>query len=765
VGSGVAADCTVVLRNKEDRYSPLNASSPLYGYLSAEGGYRLPVRVSVGFGGTKVTIFTGIINEPVEIAEAAKTATFRCRDYAQLLIDQRLSTVTYVEYQTDQLLTTLWGLVTLKSPILAGVSLTGDKGMRMISYGWLDDEPIWEEMRRIAEAEGGRVYFDPTGNLRFENAAHLFTSDHAKPKLTLAVESYADINAKWDLQNIVNQVLVRYTPRLAGLKQRVHETADEIVLPRRGSGANEKYLDIQLDTPLYPLSTTAPNLVINSGFELGERYQTDVPFWVASGCAISTDTTDAYDGMSLHVGYYAGGYVYQHLGPTSGFVGGLRYRLSAFLRTSSGTIAKTGDNSFICLQEVGGTWSKLCKLQGTATATWTQFTAEADWPTTLAARDLQVVISPPNDASNELWVDAISVQRVGTYDAARFQTADPLNYDADYEQTDYQAFNSGYGRMSDDEVNCILTEQYAQKLRVWLVNHSTKHTAYVPRIRFNAIPINPYEPRTTEARDLTSEYSYGLRSREISNAYVQNESDARALADTLLLMWKTPRQIASLTGLPGVPSLEIGDRLRVSWGTNLATNGDFEGNATTGWTKTNGGDTFAIQFDSYVFRGRYGAYFTNNTGGSQGIYQSVTLESGRSYYASAWVYQAQSGASTTLTLGTATHTTTTLNQWVLLSVGPVVGTGAAVNLKLSNATSGHYFYMDDVRLYADTACRDWFLARNEWSLGEGGYTQNLSLIDAATYYSCLGSEPAFFIVGTSKYQAAGDADGAGRLLY
>jgi hypothetical protein len=64
---------------------------------------------------------------------------------------------------------------------LAGVDAVDrifDAATFRVPYLWLDDESCLEQMWEAAQADGGRIWFDELGKLRFENAGHWLTAPH-----------------------------------------------------------------------------------------------------------------------------------------------------------------------------------------------------------------------------------------------------------------------------------------------------------------------------------------------------------------------------------------------------------------------------------------------------------------------------------------------------------------------------------------------------------------------------------------------------------
>jgi hypothetical protein len=230
LGSGMAAQCVITLRNPSGRFSRNRTDAALYAYIGSDGGYMTPVRVSLGFttpatGVSRyVVVFTGYIVDPSEQTKD-RTIVFTCHDNAARATRSKQSCTLQQNVRSDAFLTTLKGLL---SPV---PSVSFDIGQRLLPFAWADDENVYAEMKQVAEAEGGRIYYDELGVLRFENATHLLFSPHTVSQWTFTVANMGDLKPKLDLQNVVNEVIVNYTPRYIGGSQVIYQSQTDIVVP------------------------------------------------------------------------------------------------------------------------------------------------------------------------------------------------------------------------------------------------------------------------------------------------------------------------------------------------------------------------------------------------------------------------------------------------------------------------------------------------------------------------------------------------------
>ncbi len=134
--------------------------------------------------------------------------------------------------------------------------------------------------------------------------------------------------------------------------------------------------------------------------------------------------------------------------------------------------------------------------------------------------------------------------------------------------TDWTARTSSYISKTSDLTVTIpaagAADRYAQRVKLTLVNANTTHQLYTDTLQLRGYPILVTEERVAEAENADSISAYGERVLTVDNVYVQSEAAAVSLAAMLLYRYKTPRQYVDLRGVPGLPYLEIGDRVTVT---------------------------------------------------------------------------------------------------------------------------------------------------------------------------------------------------------
>ncbi|MGQ9458333.1 MAG: hypothetical protein ACUVS5_08620 [Anaerolineae bacterium] len=92
-----------------------------------------------------------------------------------------------------------------------------DWGSFVIPYAFADSN-VWEEMQQVAEAQGGCVYFDAAGNLRFDDMHRLLTPQRNNPVVTISASRahLSGTSASVQISEVVNYISVAYTNNYVG---------------------------------------------------------------------------------------------------------------------------------------------------------------------------------------------------------------------------------------------------------------------------------------------------------------------------------------------------------------------------------------------------------------------------------------------------------------------------------------------------------------------------------------------------------------------
>lgn len=209
---------------------------------------------------------------------------------------------------------------------------------------------------------------------------------------------------------------------------------------------------------------------------------------------------------------------------------------------------------------------ELAEPETDATAVATEITVEWSPRAVAPETDLYVldkprVIMPDKNASWE-----------ARFDYAALEVYEP---DAAAPYNDYYAASPG-GLAMNDDVTIALSDQTGQKCTVTVTNGSATQAVKLEHLRLRGRPIvggpteqakataSPAPLPFTRTRALRSNTGAGQGMWQRStqgNIYLQSAEQGQALADMLALRCRRVRPVWTLRNAPGVPQLELGDRI------------------------------------------------------------------------------------------------------------------------------------------------------------------------------------------------------------
>lgn len=249
LGQGVAAFCDVTLQNPECgspysgfRFSATNASGPLYAKISAGKMRFKRAQVLTGFeqGGSPelVPVITGYITRCVENGQAG-TVELTIEDRSVVAALTKASTALMENVTGQGYLETLAALLDRDPPDAGDRDF--DRGVVVHPVAWLDDESVWKEMGDVAEAHGGRVWWDRAGGLHFESWTHLVRpatnawEDPTVSQYTFTVSRFGACDPVYNPRDVVNHVIIEAVPRYVGVLQVVFVSSEVHMVPPSGS--------------------------------------------------------------------------------------------------------------------------------------------------------------------------------------------------------------------------------------------------------------------------------------------------------------------------------------------------------------------------------------------------------------------------------------------------------------------------------------------------------------------------------------------------
>ena len=173
-----------------------------------------------------VRIYTGIIYRHSEASDQ-KTVTMELRDVGYKYVQERLSTTMSTDQRADVWIDTLADTLGITSSSL-------DTSPHTVAYCWLDDDAALDDMRQMAAAAGGRLYFDHSGVMRYEEPTHWLTTPHTSSQWTFDAGDFRSLPPNYDPLQLATEIVVEYAPRLRGELQEVY-TLDEAKIIAPGS--------------------------------------------------------------------------------------------------------------------------------------------------------------------------------------------------------------------------------------------------------------------------------------------------------------------------------------------------------------------------------------------------------------------------------------------------------------------------------------------------------------------------------------------------
>lgn len=191
-------EASLVLRNSDGRYDPLNTSSPLYDAVAP----GKEVRVQVGENGTYYNIFTGHIQDikPITNGSVARVQVL-VRDGWQWLKDRTVRLAAQANYRTDEALNALRGAVNypFSSSIYVGVDT--------IPYWWAGNRDAMTEMHSVSDSEFGLLWIAADGTLTFRRRPYqwFLSASHTLTGLNINELNFAQ---PWEVMRNVIQIRV-----------------------------------------------------------------------------------------------------------------------------------------------------------------------------------------------------------------------------------------------------------------------------------------------------------------------------------------------------------------------------------------------------------------------------------------------------------------------------------------------------------------------------------------------------------------------------
>ena len=281
-----AAQADFVMNNTDDFFTP-ESGSAIEDYILP----KRPVRLLAGYNGTNLQQFVGITEKAPTLDDEAKTAAFHATDFLTEIFSLSLVNIIAMQnVRTDEVLAEILSQFNIEPS-----SYVFAKGRNIIPFVFFDvDKNAGNAIRELMQAEGGHLWIDELGVIRFETRLPAVEA----PVIVLDDSNVISLSKSGDT-GIINQIKitsdVRTVRPFQKLKSNVAQEDEPIdvsnsfTIPANSSAVY--YMD--LDDPC--LTVAAPTLGI----------ETDTSWFTAVNYAGASVGSVTVTGTALHTNQYA----------------------------------------------------------------------------------------------------------------------------------------------------------------------------------------------------------------------------------------------------------------------------------------------------------------------------------------------------------------------------------------------------------------------------------------------------------------------------
>lgn len=246
-----AAQADFTMNNTDNFFTP-ESGSPIEDYILP----KRPVRLLAGYNGTNIQQFVGITDKAPILNDDDKSAMFHATDFLTEIFSLTLTQIVAMEnVTTDIVLEAIFSQFNIdpSSYVLA-------KGRNVIPFVFFDIEKnAGNAIRELMQAEGGHLWIDELGTIRFETRL----PDVDSPVIELDDSNVITLSSSGDI-GIINQIKITSDVRTVREYQKIKSNVTEgttsldadntFMIPANSSAPY--YLD--LDDPC--LSVDTPSL-------------------------------------------------------------------------------------------------------------------------------------------------------------------------------------------------------------------------------------------------------------------------------------------------------------------------------------------------------------------------------------------------------------------------------------------------------------------------------------------------------------------------
>lgn len=164
------------------------------------------VRSEVGFNNYNIPKFTGLINKFIPSIKE-DTIHIYAYDMADRLKDVIVEDAYFENKRSDEL------IIELASIAGIGIEqLSLETGTNTVEFAYFQEGSVWTYMNQVAEAEGGRIFFDETGKLTFWNRTHYRDNNDTAYTFSFS-EHIMDLDYEISKQKVKNRIYIKAYPK------------------------------------------------------------------------------------------------------------------------------------------------------------------------------------------------------------------------------------------------------------------------------------------------------------------------------------------------------------------------------------------------------------------------------------------------------------------------------------------------------------------------------------------------------------------------
>jgi len=316
-GNSYASEMSLVLLNTGARFTATNSSSPIYSYLNDGAFYQRKVKLSVTINAITHVIFRGYIksiSENFRTSQDGGKVTITCRSSDDELRFDAVSTSTtttlnyYLDSQDEgtiiaEILETAGLVDNTHFRSQAYASPTIDRGLFTIPYFWMDKDSPIEDAAMVAQACGGRFFFNTEDGLYYyKNAFEFARGDGGTSQATIDESNTESFAYNAGDKELFESVVVTARPRYITEVKEVWRSDDVVRL----NPGEVRVVRAKLNQPLIRynninfIATTTAGLPISGVTSSVAAYSQSLAITLTNSSAYTVFIRDFYvNGRSL----------------------------------------------------------------------------------------------------------------------------------------------------------------------------------------------------------------------------------------------------------------------------------------------------------------------------------------------------------------------------------------------------------------------------------------------------------------------------------